>query len=337
MEDRKVDRKPVTVKIGGEELAKVLMYYDLIESTRMDQKIVCPFHEDLNPSMKIDLEKGTYFCFGCEASGDALNFVVEICKKYGKNKLDELESCILYFKILKSKEVKSLKIKHKTRVKKESKQSLIEAEDYYYGLSKVDWINGDSEEIIRCRSYMSERGFTPQILQEIGAKVTYDRYYPIVFPIMDNGIFKGWVERTDNKRVEKLRKYLYNDGFSKNQTLAGEYTKTHTVVLCEGYMDMLKLRMLGYKKVVAIMGWHISDVQVKKLKEAGIKTIISALDADEYGIKGTKLLKQYFQVVRFQYPEGVSDPGELNEHTFRVADKRTRKKYKEEIKRYGRN
>lgn len=313
------------------------MYYGLIEDVRLDQKIVCPFHEDVNPSMKVDLEKGKYFCFGCEASGDALSFVMEICKKYGKGKINDLESCMEYFKILKSKEVKSLKIRHKAKVKKASTQCLIEAKDYYYGLSKTDWIHGDSEEIIRCRSYMQQRGFTPQILQEIGAKVTYDRYYPIVFPILDNGEFRGWVERTDNKRVEKLRKYLYNDGFSKNQTLAGDYTKTHTVVLCEGYMDMLKLKMLGYKKVVAIMGWHISDIQVRKLKEKGIETVISALDEDRCGIKGTELLKQHFQVVRFQYPEGVSDPGELNKHTFWIADKRTKKQYKEEIKRYGKD
>lgn len=311
------------------------MYYDLIEDTRIEQKIVCPFHEDVNPSMKVDLEHGSYFCFGCEASGNALQFVLQVCKKYHKE-LNDLESCILYFEILKSKEVKRLKIKTRKKVKKESKQSLIEAEDYYYGLSKVDWVHGDSEEIIECRNYMKQRGFTPQILNEIGAKVTYNRFYPIVFPIMENGEFRGWVERTNNKRVEKIRKYLYNEGFSKNNTLAGEYTKTKTVVLCEGYMDMLKLKMLGYKKVAAIMGWHISDIQVEKLKGMGIETVISALDNDECGHKGTKYLEQYFHVVKFQYPYGMKDPGELTKKSFKEANKNTRKEYKRS-KRNGRN
>ena len=42
-------------KKSGEELAKVLWYYNLIPNTIiLKQKIVCPFHEDMNPSMVID-------------------------------------------------------------------------------------------------------------------------------------------------------------------------------------------------------------------------------------------------------------------------------------------
>lgn len=320
----------VVQQIGGEELAKVLMFYGLIRDVdKVEQKIMCPFHEDKNPSMLADLSKGKYFCFGCEASGDALKFVIK-----ANPKLNDLQCCMLFAEILKSKEVSKLKIKAKSKVKKERKQSLIEAYDYYNGLSKVDWITGSdngitNEEVNKCRLYMLKRGFNTDILNKCGAKVTYNMYYPIIFPIMDNGEFKGWVMRTTNKRVEKRRKYLYNEGFNKLITLAGDYSGTKgTVVLCEGYMDMLKLKMLGYDKVAALMGWHISDEQVEKLRECGIKHVISALDNDECGKRGTEYLKRYFKVTRFQYKKGIKDPGDLDAELFREIDKRTKERYK---------
>ena len=33
---------------------------------------VCPFHEDKNPSMKVDRR---FYCFGCQADGDVIDFV----------------------------------------------------------------------------------------------------------------------------------------------------------------------------------------------------------------------------------------------------------------------
>jgi len=40
----------------------------------------CPFHEDRTPSMKIDPEKQTFFCFGCQTGGDSISFIQ---KHYG--------------------------------------------------------------------------------------------------------------------------------------------------------------------------------------------------------------------------------------------------------------
>jgi len=38
-------------------------------------KIICPFHDDTDPSMSISLEKNIYHCFGCGASGNLYTFV----------------------------------------------------------------------------------------------------------------------------------------------------------------------------------------------------------------------------------------------------------------------
>jgi DNA primase len=40
-------------------------------------KALCPFHDDHNPSMSVDGERGLYKCFACGAGGDVFNFVRE--------------------------------------------------------------------------------------------------------------------------------------------------------------------------------------------------------------------------------------------------------------------
>ena len=61
---------------SGDSLAMVLAYYGMIDVISSDrEKVVCPFHADENPSMAIDFESGRFYCFGCGASGDALDFV----------------------------------------------------------------------------------------------------------------------------------------------------------------------------------------------------------------------------------------------------------------------
>ena len=38
---------------------------------------LCPFHDDHNPSLSVNREKGVWHCFGCGKSGDLAAFVKE--------------------------------------------------------------------------------------------------------------------------------------------------------------------------------------------------------------------------------------------------------------------
>lgn len=307
------------VKIGsGEELAKVLHYYGLLEGDS-EFKIVCPFHQDVNPSMKISLSDGTFYCFGCGVSGNAMRFV-----ELANSDLDKLEACREYYRILRSKKVKHLNVEIRHKNKIADKQALVEAEDYYFGLKTVDWRTEECAE----KEYMRKRGFNSKSLNLCKAKINYsNKFYPLIFPMFDLNEFKGWVCRTTDKRVEAKRKYLYNVGFSRRDTLVGSYS-SKVVILVEGYMDWLKMRQNGVKNVAAILGWKITAQQISKLKKQGVKIIISALDNDTCGMKGSEYLKSFFKVVRFQFPEGVKDPGEMDFETFSRAYERTKKEFR---------
>lgn len=310
---------------GGKELAKVLIYYGLIiEVSSSDFNIVCPFHDDINPSMRVSLEDGSFYCFGCGVKGNALDFV-----KNAQPELNELQACVMLEQILNSKEVKNINVKYRKKRRTQNKQALIEAHDYYYGLKQTDWNNIKTKEEQEILEYMEQRGFDRKSLNVSMCKANYNIAYPIVFPILDNGEFKGWVGRTTNKYVEKKRKYFYNEGFRKRDTLCGNYEQGKIVFVCEGFMDYLSLRTRGHiKNVVAILGWHISDEQVEKLKNKGVRTVVSSLDNDKAGKRGTEYLKRFFNVIPFQYPDGKKDAGEMTEKELAIAIRKTRKAHK---------
>lgn len=315
----------------GTALAKVLWYYRLIYNTnQLKQKIVCPFHNDQNPSLLVNLAEGTWYCFGCGLNGDAYKFVMLMEKKYhGTNDLQAFKT---YQKILSSDKFSDIVITHDmVKALPQHKELYAEAYDFYHGLRTVDWEHDDTEisEVAEVKQYMMARGFKPETLSRAKCKVTYQWSYSMVFPIMDNNKFKGWVSRTMRSRIESKRKYLYNEGFSRATTCCGRYGAKDYVFVVEGYMDMLKLFQFGLEDVVALLGWKMSDQQEIKLKSAGIRKIISVLDNDQCGKRGTEYLKTIagFNVTRWCYLKGIKDPGDMDRIQFEKMYHKTMKKF----------
>lgn len=309
-----------TFTLGGVELARVLKYYGFISDVlQYEQKIVCPFHNDVNPSMKINLDTGQFYCFGCYLHGNAYDFV-----KYMSPCMNDLECMVKLVKILHSKKVNTVNLPKRYK-EAEQDEGLYEiSADYYYNLFGVDWMEDNSVDVKEARVYMRKRGFDPETLNKCQAKITYNNSYPIIFPMLDNGEFKGWVCRTMSPDIEKKRKYLYNKGFMRRNTLVGDYKGCEVVFVVEGYMDRLKFIQFGVKNVVAILGWKMTVNQEKKLKSSSVKIIVSALDNDTYGRKGTEYLRQIFpKVIRFRYLKEVKDPGEMTRELFNKMYKKT--------------
>jgi DNA primase len=305
-------------------LARVLVYYGFQVNPFCDkQKILCPFHGDENPSLLVDFTTGTWFCFGCNLSGDAFHFV-ELMEKQFHN-TSGMKFAKIYKEAVNGKSRSLIKVDAKTVGVDDAYFSQLydEAHDYYYCLGKTDWVHDDSDDISELREYMRSRGFMPSTLNTVRAKASYNRNYRLLFPMMDDGEFKGWVSRTTDKELAKKRKYLYNKGFRRRTTLVGNYSDYKFVYVVEGYMDWLKFRQFGLKNVVAILGWKMSKEQIAKLKDAGVANVVSALDNDKYGIQGTDYLHKFFKVKRFKFCKGVKDPGEMTKVQFKESIDKT--------------
>ena len=80
------------------------------------------------------------------------------------------------------------------------------------------------------------------------------------------------------------------------------------------------MKHIGRKYVLAVLGCKISVEQLEKLKKAGVKTIICALDNDDAGNKGYKYLKRVcsinkLKLYRLRYPKSMKDMGDVSEVT----------------------
>ncbi len=59
-------------------IANVIGEYVKLRNLGSNLVGLCPFHHDHNPSLTVYPETGTFHCFGCQAHGDVLNFLMRI-------------------------------------------------------------------------------------------------------------------------------------------------------------------------------------------------------------------------------------------------------------------
>ena len=284
-------------------------------------KVLCPFHGDKNASLQINKQKCFWYCYGCQAKGDSLELVKAFHPTWSELK------CLSFLTKLAKKEKIPI-YNNSNNIIYNNTISFVESiklsQQYYTTLPSVNWYkpnqnSSNAEEATMCLQYMKQRGFNARILTKCGAKPSLNKYYPICIPLLENGKFMGYVMRTFDKEVEQQRKYMYNRGFRRERTLAGNFTG-QSLLLVEGYLDCLKAQQFGIKNVAAVLGWKLSQTQFKKLRQKGMKQILCGLDKDEAGNKGYRYLKFIckevgIEVVRIRYPKGIKDFGDLKKGT----------------------
>lgn len=162
---------------------------------------------------------------------------------------------------------------------------------------------------------MRKRGFNVKVLTKLDFRENFNGIYPVIAPLVENGKFKGYVMRSDKKEID--RKYMYNRGFSRYDTLVGSYRKG-PVLITEGYLDMAKAVMYGMNNYCALLGWKATPIQLSKL-QSKTNIVISGLDNTDTGKKGTRYLREYFDVIRLKIPGHCKDPGDMDSYDWNMA------------------
>jgi DNA primase len=313
---------------------------------------VCPFHDDRSPSFGIDPVQKVYYCFGCQAAGDVFSFVQEtegldfkgalelLAERYGvelqREQEDPREA------ELRKRRERLLELLKRTagyyeRYLWESSEAA-RAREYLAG-------RGLGEEALRefrvgyapsawDRVLLASRrgGFSEQELYATGLAQRskqngqpYDRFRGrIMFPLADlRGRVLGFGARA--MREEQKPKYLNtsdNDVYHKGMQLYGaDLARAHaaragSVVLCEGYTDVIALHQAGMRNAVGLMGTALTAAQVGELDRMA-KTVLLALDADSAGqeamLRASALAaKRKLELRVVALPPGT-DPAELIE------------------------
>ena len=173
--------------------------------------------------------------------------------------------------------------------------------------------------------YMLARGYTYEELVAgfLCGKSDKGRYYDafrnrIMFPIIDvsgNVIAFGGRVMDDSK--PKYKNSSDTPVFKKSRNLFAlnfaRHTCSESMILCEGYMDVIAMHAAGFENAVATLGTAITSEQARLMSRYTKKVIIS-YDADEAGQKAAmraiKLLSEVGLDVTILKVPGAKDPDE---------------------------
>ncbi len=282
----------------------------------------CPFHQEKTASFHVDDRKGYYYCFGCHAKGDALGFIketenvsfmeaVEILateagmqmpardpkareKADRRSQLvDVMEQAVNFFKMqLQTNSGADARSYLAGRGLDEAKCNLFEigfAPDAWQGLWDYLTGKGVSEDLILAAGLAkpSNKGNKP-----------YDTFRNrIMFPIRDGRgraiAFGGRaMDPNDNaKYLNSPETELFDKGRSLyNFAPAREAVgKGHSLIVAEGYMDVIALSLAGFGAAVAPLGTAITENQLQLMWRIADEPII-ALDGDTAGLRAANRL-----------------------------------------------
>ena len=326
--------------------------WDLRKSNQAkgDMWAPCPFHQEKTASFHVDENKGFYYCFGCQAKGDAIGFVretenvnfieaVEILaaevglpmpefdpkskEKSDRNKIliEIMEQSVNFFRLtLNSKQGKhALEYLHKRGLN----SAVIE--HFEIGFAPPD------QTILTQK--LIDKGYEIDSIIETGMSARSDdgnRYYDrfrgrVMFPIRDG---RGRCIAFGGRSLDPAARAKYLNSpetplFDKGRTLynlAGARSavgRAEPLIVTEGYMDVIALHSGNFSGAIAPLGTAITEQQLQSMWRISPEPII-ALDGDKAGLRAAyrlidlslPLLKTG-QALRFSLmPEG-KDPDDL--------------------------
>ncbi len=297
---------------------------------------LCPFHKEKTPSFSINPEKGIFKCFGCGAGGDSLSFlmkvnnasfwetIVTLAQKFGielpeagvtsantelkKQILEVNKQAAFYYKelLLENKEARDYLLKRDINEETIEKFNLGLAPGSIDGLIKK---------------------YDREIISKTGLSSFKNR---IMIPIRDEkGNFIAFGARA--LKDSQGPKYLNSPDspvFNKSKSLyaihqAKEAIKElDSVILMEGYFDVIAAHTHGLANVVATLGTALTEQHVRIIaRYSDSRRIYLAFDSDEAGVnatnRGADIIKSAFSGLGDikHFDESFSDSTVKNERT----------------------
>jgi DNA primase len=287
-----------------------------LKKTGQNYSGLCPFHQEKSPSFSVSQDKQFYYCFGCQASGSALTFLMEferldfisaveaLAARLGlsvpddkqrqsseesqrrKSVLLQLDKAADFYRTqLRGHEQRSRAVDY---LKNRGLSGSI-ARDFGLGFAPPGWDNllkalAQSDEEV---SSMIEAGL---LIDQPEEKKRYDRFRErMIFPIRD---LRGRTIAFGGRIIgDGKPKYLNSPEttvFHKGRELYGLYearksqAKLHRILVVEGYMDVVALAQHGIHFAVATLGTATTVEHVERLFRQ-VSEIVFCFDGDQAG------------------------------------------------------
>lgn len=275
---------------------------------------LCPFHTEKTPSFYVFTDRGSWRCFGsCGEGGDIFSFVQK------RENVDFRES----LRILAEEagvELSARAAEQRTRAERLS-GIVSAAVDFYEQqlagdqgadarayLAEKRGLNEETVQRFRLgwapdewsllRDYLLGRGYSDEdalaagVLHESDSGgAPYDRFRGrVIIPIADDrGVFVGLGGRILGDGEPKYLNSPQTEIFDKGRTLyaldvAGEQAReSGTVVVVEGYLDVIGPWQAGFRNLVATMGTSLTERHAARLTRFASRVVL-AMDPDSAGM-----------------------------------------------------
>ena len=287
-----------------------------------------------------------FFCFGCEAGGDAFTFIMRsenmeypeavefLAKRAGveipvdeqgydkpavsRKRVFEMNLIAARFwrDCLNDPQIGRAGREYHLD-KRRMSQSIIRR----FGIGYAPNDFGALTAVLQREGYTKEEmkaAFLCGISQKTGRP--YDLFRDrVMFPVMDNAgnviAFSG--RRIDGAKEQKYVNSSDTPAFQKRKNLfALNFARNHgaeQMILCEGNIDVVALHDAGFENAVASLGTALTDEQARVLSKY-TKQVLLAYDSDEAGQRAVNRAMEIFAKVgldvRVIRMEGAKDPDE---------------------------
>lgn len=293
---------------------------------------LCPFHEDKSPSLSVSPEKKIFRCFGCGTNGNAITFLrkhknlpfpeaVRVLATRAKLSLaperdsnrEPLLLCLAKAQEEFSKQLRSGTYRSPVNYLTERGTRPDIQEEF--GLGYAGSIKDLIVALKKAGIGKKEIPLGAGVLKEKDQGVTCPFMGRIIFPLTDQkGVTVGFGGRAIDGSAQA--KYLNSSDssiFNKRKILFGLkqlQISNDTVLVVEGYFDVLTLHQAGFKNTVALLGTEITSEQSSMLATLA-REIILIFDGDAGGraalLKALRLSQPGSSVKAVSLPEGY-DP-----------------------------
>jgi len=305
----------------------------------------CPFHDDSNPSMAVNQEKQFFYCFVCQESGNAIHFLrryenlefvdaietlassAGMTVPYENSRSEKAKPSGLVEKAVKFYQANLNEATAPKAVQylKDRKITGATAKKFNIGYAQDKWDG--------LLNHMEPRTSSKE-LDESGLfskkdERFYDRFRGrVIFPIRNiKGDFIAMGGRIIDEGEPKYLNSPETSFFNKSNELFGLYEVKElekniaSLIVVEGYMDVIGLYEHGIKNAVATLGTAVTPNHVSKIMRYTNK-IFFAFDGDLAGGKAAwKAVENTFPIIRedinihFVFFEEGHDPDSyINEH-----------------------
>ena len=276
----------------------------------------CPFHgsgEERTASFKVYEETGTFHCFGCKESGNAIHF---LRKHDGLDFLEAVETLATQVGMEIPKQEVPVDTSNATKINNRASQVFYEQLKSDQGKKTIKYlkergISGETAKFFQL-GYSSikkptlyenlKNEFKEIDLDESGLfgknddGEHYDRFRDrLMFPIRNikgECIAFGGRLLSDKKDQAKYLNSPETKTYKKKYELYGLYEireinkRPESIFLVEGYMDVIGLFQHGIKNAVASSGTAFTQEQLRKILSY-TNTIYIVFDGDEAGYKAS--------------------------------------------------